>query len=458
MQNFATPIDPSSVQVTPGGGLSTPAFSLALNSSAAAGQLFELIFRFQCQRGCADGRVHFAWDRPSVTGDGAVTGILDVCAGGSFLGIEPIGCSGTPRTPSRLPSIRTLSSPVRSTSLFPASSMSLSISPLTAASPAPRLWIPPTVSVTTPEPSTLLLMTASWAVWPLSKCAGAALLIHPGGIACGYYQRILATLLAALIALPAGFPANHREAPITALDHKADITDVFAFRSYTAAGPTAIRWSRSSCASIRSWSRPMVRTGGPSIPTSSMRSRSTTTTTQWKTSCFNSGSHTEQRLPNLFQVYAGAGGGIVAPANSPAPVPPGTLIVPPQITSFSSPGLGQRQSYTVTMIKGGVSTPITGAGSFFAVPSNVGPRTMDYNALFNAGTYTTNHGQSQGVRRNRGRSVLDRPGRRVRHAEPALCRQSRPACCRRRRTPPLRTSPATRCPATRSMRSPSKCR
>ena len=26
--------------------------------------------------------------------------------------------------------------------------------------------------------------------------------------------------------------ANHREAPITALDQKADITDVYAFRSY----------------------------------------------------------------------------------------------------------------------------------------------------------------------------------------------------------------------------------
>ena len=99
---------------------------------------------------------------------------------------------------------------------------------------------------------------------------------------------------------------------------------------------------------------------------------------------------TEQRLPNLFQVYAGAGGGVVAPANSPAPVPPGTLIVPPQITSFNSPGLGMRQSYTVKMIKGGIATPITGAGPFYAVPANVGPRTMDYAALFNAGTYSTN--------------------------------------------------------------------
>jgi Domain of unknown function (DUF4331) len=37
---------------------------------------------------------------------------------------------------------------------------------------------------------------------------------------------------AMLESLPA---ANHREAPITALDHKADITDVYAFRSYDGA-------------------------------------------------------------------------------------------------------------------------------------------------------------------------------------------------------------------------------
>jgi hypothetical protein len=45
-------------------------------------------------------------------------------------------------------------------------------------------------------------------------------------------QSVLATGLALLLAMPPGLPgANHREAPITALDHKADITDVFAFVS-----------------------------------------------------------------------------------------------------------------------------------------------------------------------------------------------------------------------------------
>jgi hypothetical protein len=70
-------------------------------------------------------------------------------------------------------------------------------------------------------------------------------------------------------------------------------------------------------------------------------------------------------------------------------VAPGTLIVPPQINSFGSIGLGMRQRYRVTVIKGGIATDlpsITGE-PLFAVPANVGPRTMNYEALFAAGTY-----------------------------------------------------------------------
>ena len=47
-------------------------------------------------------------------------------------------------------------------------------------------------------------------------------------------SKIPALALVAGLALPAPAPAsNHREAPITALDHKADITDIYAFVSYT---------------------------------------------------------------------------------------------------------------------------------------------------------------------------------------------------------------------------------
>ena len=47
-----------------------------------------------------------------------------------------------------------------------------------------------------------------------------------------------AAALAAVLAYPFGVrTSNHREAPITALDHKADITDIYAFMSYGAATP-----------------------------------------------------------------------------------------------------------------------------------------------------------------------------------------------------------------------------
>jgi hypothetical protein len=41
------------------------------------------------------------------------------------------------------------------------------------------------------------------------------------------------------------------------------------------------------------------------------------------------------------------------------------------------------------MVKGGITTPLGSSAPFYAVPANVGPRTMDYTALFNAGIYST---------------------------------------------------------------------
>lgn len=192
---------------------------------------------------------------------------------------------------------------------------------------------------------------------------------------------------ASMVVAPSVWSANHREAPITALDHKADITDVYAFRSYDGApsprvtlimgvdpllepanGPNWFPFDPDILYEIK------VDNNNDAVADVSFQFRFTT----------------EQRLPNLFQVYAGASGGIPAPANSPAPVPPGTPIVPPRIFDFDDAGLGQRQSYSVTMVKGGVSTPIAGVTPFYAVPANVGPRTMDYEALFDAAIYDTN--------------------------------------------------------------------
>ena len=183
---------------------------------------------------------------------------------------------------------------------------------------------------------------------------------------------------------PIGMASSHREAPITALDQKADITDFYAFRSYE--GDPNPKVTFIMCvdpfqepANGPNWS--------PFDPDIQYEIKIDNNNDALEDVTFQFRFTTEQRLPNLFQVYAGAGTGIFAPPNSPAPVPPGTLIVPPQIDSFDSPGLGQRQSYSVTMVKNGVATPLSNGSPLYAVPANVGPRTMNYNALFNQAIY-----------------------------------------------------------------------
>jgi Domain of unknown function (DUF4331) len=199
-----------------------------------------------------------------------------------------------------------------------------------------------------------------------------------------------AMLAVATVALsPVSHAANHREAPITAFDHKADITDVYAFRSY---GPGLTEPKVTLILSVDPLLDPA---NGPNwfpfdpdilyeIKIDNNQDAKEDITFQFRF-------HTEQRLPNLFQVYAGAGSGIAAPLNSPPPVSPGTVIVPPQIDSFDSPGLGQRQFYSVTMVKGGRSTLLT-TQRLYAVPTNVGPRTMNYRKLFEQGTYSIANG------------------------------------------------------------------
>ncbi|MBI2876953.1 MAG: DUF4331 domain-containing protein [Candidatus Tectomicrobia bacterium] len=210
------------------------------------------------------------------------------------------------------------------------------------------------------------------------------------------YPILLGPLLAALIFVSYSDGANHREAPITALDHKADITDVYAFVSYTATqqpntAPTRVTLILSVDPLLEPGNGPNWFPFDPEILYEIKVDNNNNAVEDIK---FQFRFTTEQRLPNLYQVYAGIPGGAVAPENSPAPVSPGTLIVPPRITSFGDAGLGMRQSYTVTLVKNGISTPLTnsGSGPLFVVPANVGPRTMDYPALFNAGIYTLTNG------------------------------------------------------------------
>ncbi len=196
-----------------------------------------------------------------------------------------------------------------------------------------------------------------------------------------------ATLLSQIVGA-----ANHREAPITALDHKADITDVYAFKSY---GGATVGTHVTLIMGVDPFLDPANGPNwSPFDPDILYEIKVDNNNDAVEDVVFQFRFATEQRLPNLFTVFAGVPGGALAPANSPAPVPPGTPIVPPKIDSFGAAGLGQRQSYSVTMIKGGVATPLPGLGGvpLYAVPANVGPRTMDYEALFSAGTYALTNG------------------------------------------------------------------
>jgi hypothetical protein len=207
-------------------------------------------------------------------------------------------------------------------------------------------------------------------------------------------KSILCVLLAAGLATPPqGFAASHREAPITALDHKADITDFFAFVSYD--DPSKVTFLLNV--------DPLLEPGnGPNYfpfdDTIQYAIRIDNNNDAQEDVTFLFQFQTEVRAPNVFTGFVGAGSGINAPANSPAPVPPGTPIVPPAITALDgsgSEGFSLRQRFTVTMVKNGVSTPLTNqAGApLFAVPSNVGPRTMpNYPALAAQGVYSLGNG------------------------------------------------------------------
>jgi hypothetical protein len=204
---------------------------------------------------------------------------------------------------------------------------------------------------------------------------------------------VCAMMTALIVTPPSSFAASHREAPITALDHKADITDFFAFVSYD--DPTKV--------TILLNVDPLLEPGnGPNyfpfddnilyqilIDSDNDAKADVTFQVQFKTTI---------RAPGVFTGFVGAGSGINAPANSPPPVAPGTPIVPPAITALDgagAAGLSLRQTYTVTMVKGGVSTELTNTtgASLFAVPSNVGPRTMpNYPALAEQGIYNLTDG------------------------------------------------------------------
>jgi len=194
-------------------------------------------------------------------------------------------------------------------------------------------------------------------------------------------QAVLSSLLVAMLAAPPGLrAANHREAPITAIDRLADIADFFAFVSYD--DPSKVTFLLDVDPLLEPSNGPNYFPFDPEIL---YAIRIDNNHDAMEDIVFEFRFTTETRLPGVFTAFVGAGNGIPAPANSPPPVPPGTPIVPPAVTALDGPGsagLSLRQRYTVTMVRGAQRTELSGGQPLFAVPSNVGPRTMpDYETV-----------------------------------------------------------------------------
>ena len=193
----------------------------------------------------------------------------------------------------------------------------------------------------------------------------------------------------------ASYAANHREAPLTALDHKADIADFFAFVSYD--DPSKVTFIMTTDPLLEPSNGPNYFPFDPDIRYAIHIDNDYDAKAELS---FEFQFQTEIRLPGVFTSFVGAGDGIIAPTNSPPPVAPGTLIVPPAITALDGPGsegLSLRQSYSVTQRKPSGLFPaqqtLSEGLTLFAVPSNVGPRTMpDYPALAEQGIYDLGDG------------------------------------------------------------------
>jgi hypothetical protein len=178
----------------------------------------------------------------------------------------------------------------------------------------------------------------------------------------------------ALTLAPTGlFASSHREAPISALDHSADVTDWYAFVSYD--HPDRVTMILNVDGFLEPSNGPNYFPFDPNVKYVMNIDNNHDAKTDIS---FEFRFKTEIRQPGVFTGYVGGIAGI------------------PQITALDGPGsegLSLRQTYTVTMIKNGVATDITDDRTLFAVPSNVGPLTMPhYGELFNQGIYELGNG------------------------------------------------------------------
>lgn len=90
-----TPIAPASISLSPFGSAAAPGLATSLNVSASAGTVLEALFTYRISgNSYADSAI--ALSHSSESGDGAVTGLQNFCANGTFGPDGVSGCTGTP--------------------------------------------------------------------------------------------------------------------------------------------------------------------------------------------------------------------------------------------------------------------------------------------------------------------------------------------------------------------------
>jgi hypothetical protein len=173
--------------------------------------------------------------------------------------------------------------------------------------------------------------------------------------------------------------ASHREAPLISLDPTADITDFFMFRDYAPGQQDKVALIMDVIPGEEPSSGPNYWNFDPNV--------------LYKFSVDNDGDGRADDVELEFRFRTEPIRGIARQFTLPFSYVGGAGGLPP-ITALDGPGsegLGLRQRYTVTLVRGHHRTQV--ADGLIAVPSNVGPRTMpNYAALAAQGTYDLGNG------------------------------------------------------------------
>jgi Domain of unknown function (DUF4331) len=164
--------------------------------------------------------------------------------------------------------------------------------------------------------------------------------------------------------------ASHREAPLISLDPEADITDFFMFRSYEPGQSDKVDLIMDVIPGEEPSSGPNYYNFDPSVLYT------------FNVDNNNDGVAEDIKFELRFRTELRGDTTALGLPLAYTAIPPIT-----HLDGDGSAGLGVRQKYTLTMVKGNKRTVL--ADGLIAVPSDVGPRTMpNYQQLVDEGTYS----------------------------------------------------------------------